>query len=115
MDLCHPLMIVVISFVKVTDVCRCVCVCLQRICVDEGHSGAWDDCGADFPAFAVGAADARSGDSQNCRKYHLGVANATDPDIHCLHASRDGDGVCVAPQFCADFQVRSSCVFVVFG
>ncbi len=60
--------------------------------VDDGACGA--AC-ADFTDDAEPGAV--SGDSVQCRIYHLGVAgfDADSPAIHCPHGGTDGGGVCV--------------------
>ena len=56
---------------------------------------------------ADGAVDATSGDSVQCRIYHLGVAGsdgATSAAIHCPHGAEDGGGVCGDPEpSCAEY------------
>ena len=56
------------------------------------------DCMATCEAYALdGAPGDTSGDSVQCRIYHLGVAGTGGdaPGIHCPHGALDGGGVCV--------------------
>ena len=83
---------------------------------NELFSGA-DDCMSACSAYAEdGAGGDASGDSVQCRIYHLGVAGS-DPaggsaETHCPHADVDGGGVCAdATPSCAEYcaTVTSSC------
>ena len=74
-------------------------------------------CG-DYPT--TGDIGATSGDSVQCKLYHLGVAGsdgATSAAVHCSHGGVDGDGVCVAPipDTCETAHVIDSLPFTIAG
>lgn len=48
---------------------------------------------------------AHSGDTFECRAYHVGVATLSDEmaDAHCSHTGKDGGGVCVKTDACKTF------------
>lgn len=76
------------------------------------------DCATDCAAYdASGGAGDTSGDSVQCRIYHLGVAGnagAGGAVAHCGHGSPDGDSICVGPTppSCAEYctEVMLNCV-----
>ena len=85
------------------------CAQYQSTCVSTGLSAAFGDCATEYNVMAIGTDGDTSGDTLACRKYHLGVAQSADPNVHCPHAGPSGGGVCVGPEtFCAQYQ--STCV-----
>lgn len=68
-------------------------------CGETGYGEAYSDCSAQFPALPAGAASSASADTQACREFHLGLAQASASQavVHCPHASLNGGGVCVDP------------------
>jgi len=68
--------------------------CVDGNAIDFGPQPCLDQCGT-WPEGKPGDKD---GDSVQCRLYHLGLAS-TDPQTHCSHASPDGGGICVIPDY----------------
>ena len=73
-------------------------------------------CQATCAGFAEsGPLDASTGNTVQCRIYHLSVAGSDPPDsaaLHCPHGSEDGGGVCVDPDpTCENYcgEVTSAC------
>ena len=56
----------------------------------------WESCATDFPKLAAGSGNGPA-NTQACRAYHLGLAEASadSAKVHCPHASKAGMGVCV--------------------
>jgi len=76
-----------------TDVandCATFCSDYATTCPDV----AFDSCATDCAGWAAGTPGDTSGNTFECRVYHLGAA-AGDPATHCPHAAADGGGVCV--------------------
>ena len=73
------------------DQCATFCGDYETTC---GAEVAWATCAADCEGLALGEAGATSGDTFECRVYHLSVA-ADDAATHCPHAAADGANVCV--------------------
>ena len=88
------------------------CATYQSTCVDAGHSLAYQNCAVELTSMSTGAEGDTTGDTIACREYHLSVAAAQDPAVHCLHASSSGGGVCV-PSFCSLYE--TTCVVTGFG
>ena len=94
------------------DPCEAYCQDIQAACT--GDNAQFADDGACMAACmhyaATGMDGDTSGDTLQCRVYHVGAA-ADDPATHCMHAGPDGGGVCVdaAPAdpcetYCQDIQ-----------
>ena len=66
----------------------CAAFCATAVSTCTGANEVWADAAAcetecaGFPT--TGCADDTSGDTLQCREYHLGAAG-TDPDTHCAH------------------------------
>eukprot|EP00040_Diaphanoeca_grandis_P019366 m.102203 g.102203 ORF g.102203 m.102203 type:complete len:2059 (-) comp27392_c1_seq4:256-6432(-) len=74
-------------------------------CASDADWTSAESCRADAELYEQGLAGAVSGDSLECRSYHLGVAKS-NPGVHCPHASKSGGGVCEdkrVPAFCKAF------------
>ena len=83
------------------------CRSFARACA--GFAAPYSNCFRKFSAMAKGNVSDATGDTQECRAYHLAAAltpvavgaNATDAgankQLHCPHASLFGGGVCVRP------------------
>merc|ERR1712032_1152661 len=71
-----------------------------------GSISAWSGCTTDFAKFNVGKGN-NPADTQACRLFHLGLAEAsTDAaKIHCPHSSKTGGGVCAdnTDNFCTRY------------
>ena len=103
--------------------CENLCHLADTNCT--GDNAAYTDAGACSAACATLASDgeggAVSGDTVQCRIYHLGVAGSdgdTSAAIHCPHGAADGGGVCVAPALgdtCGDPFVVGSLPFSATG
>lgn len=89
--------------------CQNYCGLYASGCSDFSEYANEQECLAQCAQWPLGIAGETAGDSLGCRLYHVGVANQTDPDVHCPHAGPTGDGVCVAadaPQcqnYCATY------------
>jgi len=74
---------------------------------------SWTGCATDFANINVGKGD-NPADTQACRLYHLGLAeaSASAATTHCPHASNTGGGVCVdnTGNFCTRYQATCNAI-----
>lgn len=78
--------------------CDVYCGMAMNVCTGgDAIYGSMDECMSACGALDTsGELGATSGDTMQCRLYHLGVAiREDDPAMHCPHAAADGGGVCV--------------------
>jgi hypothetical protein len=78
------------------DVISNYCDSIAHVCTGDNAPTWTADCATDAAAYAAGTPGDTSGDTLECRLYHLGVAHV-DADTHCGHAGPTGDGVCIDP------------------
>lgn len=85
--------------------CENYCALYATGCADFSEYANDQDCLSQCKQWPPGIAGETAGDSLGCRLYHVGVANTTDPDVHCPHSGPTGDGVCVAKDapLCQDY------------
>jgi mono/diheme cytochrome c family protein len=79
--------------------CDTYCTLAENHCTGDNAIG-WggEDCQTVCAGYNMGGSNGdTSGDSVQCRIYHLGDPAAGDPAVHCPHGTPDGGGVCVAP------------------
>ncbi len=75
----------------------CADFCADYLTNCSANTPEWTvaaDCETDCAAWAQGTPGATSGDTLECRFYHV-TAAAGDPATHCPHAGSDGGGVCI--------------------
>jgi hypothetical protein len=73
--------------------CASYCTTIMGACTAGNAQYATQaSCEAACAAFEQGAAGDQTGDTLECRAYHAGVADTTDPEIHCVHAGPLGVG-----------------------
>jgi hypothetical protein len=85
--------------------CAAYCDTYMSACIDYNAYANMQDCMDQCGQWPVGAADDTETDSLGCRLYHVTVASAAEPDLHCPHAGPNGGGVCIvanAPS-CEDY------------
>lgn len=77
--------------------CDGFCTDMMATCSgDNAQYASKDECLTSCAAFPTTGTDGdTSGDTLQCREYHLGAA-ASDPATHCSHAGESGGGVCVS-------------------
>jgi hypothetical protein len=100
-----------------TDPCTPFCTLDMQICGTMAYPGGMDDClsacrGSDAGAdggtsgfvyleqadvYAVSDLAYSTGNTLNCRMYHLENAVLISAAVHCPHTSESGGGVCVGP------------------
>lgn len=84
-----------------TTACSSYCTDMAATCTGDNAQYADDAaCQSACAGFATTGTDGdASGDTLQCRVYHLGVAgtDAESATTHCPHAAADGGGVCVNP------------------
>lgn len=76
--------------------CADFCADFFATCADFPDP-TWADaaaCETDCATWTQGTPGDTSGDTLECRAYHVGAA-ATDAATHCPHAASDGGGVCI--------------------
>lgn len=78
------------------DLIENYCTGIEAACTGDNAPTWTADCATDAAAYPAGTPGATSGDSLDCRLYHLGAAMG-DPGAHCGHAGPTGNGVCVDP------------------
>lgn len=76
--------------------CDAYCTLYMSGCANFAEYDNMQSCLDQCSQWPVGTAADLEGDTLGCRTYHVGVANAQDPNVHCPHASPNGAGVCVA-------------------
>jgi hypothetical protein len=90
-------------------VCDDYCTAQETNCVGANVITFDADCETDCAAFTLGEDGDTGADTAYCRLYHAGAPAATDPALHCPHASPSGGGVCtVCAEYCA--LVAENCV-----
>lgn len=82
-----------------TPTSACTSYCADELTVCTGDNAQYADeasCLSACESFATTGTDGdTSGDTLQCRVYHLGAAES-DPATHCAHSGESGGGVCVA-------------------
>lgn len=88
-----------------SDLCLTYCDLSAEACV--GNNALYDDDNACLARCAnlndTGIDDERSGDTVQCRIWHLETAMRLEPTIHCKHGSQDGGGQCVGVSPCGNY------------
>lgn len=81
-----------------TPTVACADYCTDMMATCTGDNAQYESeaaCQTACAGFATTGADGdTSGNTLQCREYHLGAA-ASDPATHCSHAGESGGGVCV--------------------
>ena len=81
----------------------------ENVCVQPGHSVAYEDCSSFIsdipPGVATNTTADYTGNTALCRELHLAVAETTQPNVHCKHASASGGDSCTI-EFCRDYEVH---------
>ena len=93
---------VCVGEVPVSDFCRD----FIEACPGDSAWATSGTCGEGAGNLIRGEEGALSGDSLECRIYHLGAQKAGIPGPHCDHAGSTGGGVCFTEthdRFCTDF------------
>jgi hypothetical protein len=85
--------------------CDAYCALYMSGCANFAEYDNVEACLDQCSQWPVGTEADLEGDTLGCRTYHVTVANAQDPDVHCPHASPNGGGVCSAADApkCADY------------
>ncbi|MBA3545888.1 MAG: hypothetical protein H0T76_05340 [Nannocystis sp.] len=75
--------------------CENYCGLYTTGCADFKEYDNNEACLAQCKQWPPGEANATAGDTLGCRLYHVGVANTSEPAVHCPHAGPNGAATCV--------------------
>ncbi len=100
---------------EASPLCQTYCELSLSVCTTSS-TRVFDDEAECFTACADyvsnGIDDETSGDTVQCRIYHLTAARDGDPITHCPHTAPDGGGVCIGPSPCGSYcgQMQEICL-----